>query len=525
MRGIIYQVQKRGLTFVFSLFTLVMLHCACEAQCGLHRGQVISCADLSLNGAQKYVLKVDGKPFYMTNIQIRLDKLRYYWGWDVAARDAIVAQAAADGFNTISIPIQWYEVEPQKNKFDWTILDEYLGLAQKHGLKMELLWFGQNSGGHVQWLGAPFKNPVHLRTPDYVLYSAKPGSNSTTSDYTIRRDMSDYTLDLADNRLRERETYVLSQVMAHIASWDAAHGSKHTVIGVQLDNEVRGMRKMFPASLVISYMSAVGSAVKNSAYVVWTRMNCVYSDTVSRIDANETLRSNPGTNIDFVGIDIYAARSATDAAYVTKVATSLPFKGGNYRMVMECGAEVDAAAIVPMAALFGNTAVDYYDMIGPDGHGLYDRNATAGFIPHGAYVTDVRLVNKLLDSDMVDIATNAQGRRLFVHNWMGDSTTATTGVDGIGFIPNSSASQAISIERSNTEIVLMNTHGGTFTYPVSLGINNASKGYFDSHNRWVDEGRISFTQKSISPPVGTTIRLTRSAPSEKIRQSGTSEVP
>lgn len=524
MRAVCCQVHKRALTFVYSLFTLVLLQCASEAQCGLHRGQVISCVDLSLNGAQKYVLKVDGKPFYMTNIQIRLDKLRYYWDWDAAARDAVVAQAAADGFNTVSIPIQWYEVEPQKDKFDWTILDEYLDLAQKHGLKMELLWFGQNSGGHVQWLGPPFKNPVHLRTPDYVLYSATPGSNSTTSDYTIRRDMSDYTLDLADTRLRERETYVLSQVMAHIASWDAAHGSRHTVIGVQLDNEVRGMQEMFPASLAISYMSAVGSAVKHSTYVVWTRMNCVYSDTVSRIDANETLRSNPVTNIDFVGIDIYADRSATDAAYATKVATSLPYKGGNYRMVMECGAEVDSAATVPMAALFENTAVDYYDMISPDGHGLYDRSGTTGFIPHGAYVTDVRLVNKILNSDMADIAKNAQGHGLFVHNWMGDSTTATTGVDGIVFTPSSSASQAISIERSDTDIVLMNTHGGTFTYPTSLGISSASKGYFDSHNQWVDEGRISFTEKSISPPAGTTIRLARSAPSEKIRQSGTSGV-
>ncbi|KAA4184495.1 glycoside hydrolase, partial [Bacteroides ovatus] len=99
-----------------------------------------------------------------------------------------------------------------------------------------------NSGGHVQWLGRPNKNAVHLRTPDYVLYSPSPSSKETTSEFTIRRDMSDYTLDIADDRLRERETYVLKEVMNHIADWDAANEKKHPVIGVQINNEFIGMR-------------------------------------------------------------------------------------------------------------------------------------------------------------------------------------------------------------------------------------------------------------------------------------------
>lgn len=479
--------------------------CICAAQCPSSSPKIISCVDHSLNGSQKYVLRVDGKPFYMTDIQIRLDKLRYDWGWDAAARDAIVARAAADGFNTVSIPIHWYEVEPKKDHFDWTILDEYLGLAQKYGLKMELLWFGQNSGGHVQWLGNPAKNPVHLRTPDYVLYSPAPGSPATTSDYAIRRDMSNYTLDLADKRLRARETYVLSRVMNHIASWDAAHGSKHTVIGVQLDNEARGINHLsFPASLVISYLSAVGNAVKQSNYVVWTRLNCVYVDAESRIDANEALRSKSGTNIDFAGIDLYRVKAP-------RVEAALPYKGDNYRMITESGAEVPTAAQFQLAALAGNLAYDYYDMCGPDAHGLYDRSGSAGFTPHGAYIDDVRVVNRLLNSDIVDIATKAQGKGLFVHNWAGDSLSATTGVDDIGFVPHSRTSQAISIHRSDTEIVLMNTEGGTFTYPSSLGIKGASKGHFDSNNQWVSEGSIPFTDTSITPPPGTTVLLTRAA--------------
>lgn len=75
---------------------------------------VVSWVDTSLEGTQKYVLRVDGTPYYMINIQIRLDLLRYSEKWSDAACEALVAQAAADGFNTVSIPVHWYEVEPEK---------------------------------------------------------------------------------------------------------------------------------------------------------------------------------------------------------------------------------------------------------------------------------------------------------------------------------------------------------------------------------------------------------------------------
>ena len=72
----------------------------------------ISYVDLNPKDAHKIVLRVDEKPYFMTNIQVRLDKLRYDCDWNADTRDAIIAQAAEDGFNTVSIPIQWREVEP-----------------------------------------------------------------------------------------------------------------------------------------------------------------------------------------------------------------------------------------------------------------------------------------------------------------------------------------------------------------------------------------------------------------------------
>src|SRR5277367_5395506 len=102
----------------------------------------ISAVDTSLVGSQKYVQRVGGTPYLMNAIQMRFDKVRYYstYAWDFAQCNALAAQAASDGFNTIIVPIEWYEVEPTENNFNWTILDEYLTIANANNLKMELIW-------------------------------------------------------------------------------------------------------------------------------------------------------------------------------------------------------------------------------------------------------------------------------------------------------------------------------------------------------------------------------------------------
>jgi hypothetical protein len=70
----------------------------------------------------------------MANIQVRLDKLYGYQNWGDAALEAVVKRAADDNFNTVSIPVFWREVEPEKNEFDWTLLDKYLGWCKKYDL-------------------------------------------------------------------------------------------------------------------------------------------------------------------------------------------------------------------------------------------------------------------------------------------------------------------------------------------------------------------------------------------------------
>lgn len=461
----------------------------------------VSWVDTSLNGSEKYVLRVNGKPFYMTNIQVRLDKLYGYHGWTDDAMEAVVKRAAADGFNTLSIPIHWREVEPQKDKFDWTILDKYMDWCRKYNLKMELLWFSWSSGGRIQYLWN-YNGRKEPRTPDYVC------SMDGKSEFNILRKEWEYSLDWRDTKLRDRETYVLAQVMEHIAQWNVNNGNSQTVIGIQLGNEAHkhGNNNATPEEL-IEYYHHVGSAVKESPYIVWTRFNCIKSTTLGLIKANELKRSNGGTNIDFVGVDVYG----TNAERIKgNIDGDLPDYGENYKMVMEIDAKDEKSPIYQMAALAGDKAYDYYNMGFVDGNALYTNNLSihnGHVLIEREHITLVRQRNKILNLANEDIALKKHGANLYVYNFAGNSVMTEKGIEGISFTPDNEKTQAIAIRRSATEIILLSTLKGTFSLPSTLKLISASKGYFNTENKWVDEEKINHKSTEIQMPETSAVLL------------------
>lgn len=458
--------------------------------------QTISYVDLSLSGSEKYVLRVDGRPYYGTEIQMRPDKLRGYEGWSESEIEATFQRASLDGFNTLSIPIFWSEVELEKNHFDWRILDRYLGWCKKYNIKAEILWFSWSSGGRVQWLWNGVGGKYQVRTPDYVC------SQDGTSEYNMLRTQWEYSLDWRDQNLINRETYVLGKVIDHIALWDANNGNPHTVIGVQLGNEARAHgNNSATAEEIINYYHQVGAAVKQSKYVTWTRLNCVSYETSGRTSANESKRNNGGTNIDFVGIDVYGTSASSVKGDLNG---QLGTNGKNYRMIMEIDAKDSSSPIYQLAALAGNKAFDYYNMGPVDGNGLY---ANSGHVlTERDHIKLVRQRNKILNLANQDIALRSHGNGLYVYNYAGQSSTES-GLDGISFAPDASNTQAIAVRHSSSQIALLSTAGGTFTLPASMTVASAQQGYFDQNNRWVKEGDVAIANNQITMPETSCVLL------------------
>lgn len=445
--------------------------------------QTISEVDLSLVGSQKYTLRVDGHPFYLTDVQVRLDKLYGSRGWTDVDLENVIRQVAADGFNTISVPVMWIEVEPEKDRFDWQILDKYLSWCNKYGLHMELLWFSWSSGGRVQYLSY-YGGQLSVRTPDYVC------SLNGTSEFNRLCSTWEYSLDWRDTSLRDRETYVLSQVMEHVAVWETANGQPHTVIGVQLGNEARQQGdNTATAEEIIDYYSAVGSAVKESKYRVWTRLNCVNSETLGRINANEAKRQNEGTNIDFVGIDIYGT---TAADVKDSFGNRLPEVGKNYRMIMELGALDANSPLYQMAAIAGSKAFDYYNYCVVDGNCMYTQGENNTIVPSN-HVPLIRQRNKVINLANQDIALLKQYQGLYVYNYTGSSTDTESGIEGICFSPQLSTTQAIALRHSDDELILLATDAGTFTLPEGSTIDEVSFGHTDNNNQWVSDASASMS--------------------------------
>ena len=460
-------------------------------------GQTVSYVDLTLNGSEKYVLRVDGKPFYPTEIQVRPDKMRGYLGWSEDEIEATFKRAALDGFSTVSIPLFWSEVEIQKNQFDWRILDRYLGWCKKYGLKAEILWFSWSSGGRVQYLWN-VNGIQQLRTPDYVC------SMDGTSEYNMLRTEWEYSLDWRDQNLINREIYVLGRVMDHIALWDANNENPHTVIGVQLGNEARAHgNNSATATEIINYYHQVGAAVKQSKYVTWTRLNCVSYETSGRTSANENKRNNGGTNIDFVGIDIYG----TNASKVMgNMDGQLGATGKNYRMIMEIDAKDSNSPLYQMAALAGDKAFDYYNLGPVDGNDLY--SSSGHVLTERSHITLVRQRNKILNLANQDIALRSHGNGLYVYNYTGSSTAAESGLAGISFTPTAATTQAIAVRHSSSQIALLSTAGGTFTIPASLNATSAQRGYFDANNRWVKETDVTISDGKVAMTTASCVLLT-----------------
>ncbi|KRE69734.1 CBM96 family carbohydrate-binding protein [Paenibacillus sp. Soil750] len=450
--------------------------------------------------------------------------------------------------------------------YDWDYLDKVIGWAEDAGLKLEILWFGTDT----------CSLSIDNRVPYYVFHqyqkalTDKADGRQLLEDIPFFRKNKDpmygvyhHLMCKNDPSLRERESTVVKAMFDHIADYNVKHGYQNTVIGCQVSNEpavslLHGGRRVNSRGELVLYcqcdncmeaLSAAGNdlqtyyeetmwrynnsiatAVKESRYSVWARVNNFHVPDATGVHLNEIKRSTTGTNIDFIGLDVYSDVPKTLFTYghapITYIDPLHPGKvpnyavGNNLVMNMENGGSGihkerhgdDGHSIgtpkyanldrLLLASLAGGGFLNVYDLCSPDELGLYENTEDHIPMPINPDAVDrLRKTQLMLNKLAHDLATKqadgAGGTMLKFFNPISDleksSVTKsfrksirslevmyTTKDNGVG----------IAVERGEKEIALVSTTASDFRLQelARHGVFSITQGFYNADNRWIGSG-------------------------------------
>ena len=157
-------------------------------------------------------LIVDGDPFLVLGGELHNSTS--------SSRDYLApiwTRLAQANLNTVLAVVPWDLVEPQEGHFDFTMVDALLEDARAQDLKLILLWFGS------------WKNGLSHYIPDWVKQDRE------RFPYALTRHGSPEILSVFSENNWQADAKAYAAFMHHLKAVD---GDKHTVIMIQVENEV-----------------------------------------------------------------------------------------------------------------------------------------------------------------------------------------------------------------------------------------------------------------------------------------------
>jgi hypothetical protein len=155
-------------------------------------------------------LMVYGKPFWVLGAQVDNSS-----GWPERLRSVWPA-AEAMRLNTLEVPVYWEQMEPERGRFDFTVVDAIVQQAREHRVRLVLLWFGTWKYGKMHYV------------PEWVKSDPVTYPRMKTRD---GRAIDVLSPNAPANLAADRDAFVA--LMRHLRETD----SQHTVIMMQVENE------------------------------------------------------------------------------------------------------------------------------------------------------------------------------------------------------------------------------------------------------------------------------------------------
>src|SRR5881392_67104 len=93
----------------------------------------------------RYALLVDGQPFLILGAQINNSS-----AWPAVLPQVWPAIEAIHA-NTVEAPVYWEQMEPQRDRFDFSVVDELVKQARVHHVYLVVLWFGTWKNGRMHY--------------------------------------------------------------------------------------------------------------------------------------------------------------------------------------------------------------------------------------------------------------------------------------------------------------------------------------------------------------------------------------
>src|SRR5438270_5925670 len=94
----------------------------------------------------RYALMVDGQPFLILGAQINNSS-----AWPAVLPQVWPAIEAIHA-NTVEAPVYWEQMEPQRDRFDFSVVDELVKQARVHHVHLVLLLLGTGKDGPLHYV-------------------------------------------------------------------------------------------------------------------------------------------------------------------------------------------------------------------------------------------------------------------------------------------------------------------------------------------------------------------------------------